>query len=49
MLFVVNVLVPKTKWPTREDNSVVEIKKRTSMQRYVTRKFNTLSSVGQNI
>lgn len=27
MLFLVNVLVPKTKWPTREDNSVVEIKK----------------------
>lgn len=49
MLFLVNVFVPKTKWPTRKDNSVVEIKKRTSMQRYVTRKFNTLDSLGQNI
>lgn len=27
MLFLVNVLVLKTKWPTRKDNSVVEIKK----------------------
>lgn len=51
MLFLVNVLVPKTKWPTREGNNVVEIKKgqRTSIQRYITRKFNKLSSVGQNI
>lgn len=28
MLFLVNVLVPKTKWPTRKYNSVVEIKKK---------------------
>lgn len=27
MLFLENVLVPKTKWPTRKDSSVVEIKK----------------------
>lgn len=27
MLFLVNVLVLKTKWPTRKYNSVVEIKK----------------------